>query len=196
MLALPAAPAPVRRRTLLVGTAYACAGLMAFFVGLIAIYLQQRIDIGGGNTNTWLPKKVVVPEPLANTMLLTFALSSLTVQWAVYSMRRHNRRDTAWAMGLLVVLGAAILNAQSFIWSQMKLPIMGDTVYNVLFYMVTGAFFLAVVVGLILAVIGAFRALAGRVGGDATEAFSALALYWHVLFGVFCFVWYVMYVVK
>lgn len=197
MIALPAGPEPVRRRTLFVGTAFASAAMAAFFAGLIALYIQQR-HAAGGSTKEWLPEKVGIPMVPANTMLFVLLGASIMAQWAVHAMHRGIRRDTITALTLTGLLGVATLNAQSFIWAQMKLPILSGKgqAYNTMFFTITGAFFAAVIAGIILTVIGAFRSLAGHAGPDATEGVSAIALYWHVLFGVFCFVWLVVYVVK
>ena len=197
MIALPPGPAPVRRRTLFVGTAFASAAMAALFAGLIAVYVQQR-HTSGGTTKDWLPAKVNVPMVPANTMIFTLLAAAIMAQWAVYAMHRGLRRDTLVALSLTGLFGIATLNAQSFIWTQMKLPITSPDghAYNTLFFTLTGAFFAAVLAGVVMILVGAFRALAGRAGPDASESISAIALYWHVLFGVFCFLWFVVYVVK
>jgi heme/copper-type cytochrome/quinol oxidase subunit 3 len=199
MLALPPAPAPARRRTLLAATAFASAAMLMFFGGLIALYIRVRDD-AGGSTAAWFPKKVKVPEVPANTILFIMLAAMITAQWAVYSARRANRRDTAVALSLLAVLALAALNAQIFIYKAMGVPSVSAaetrTSFNVMFYTITGAFFAALLVGMVMAAVGAFRSLGGRYRSDDTEAISATALYWYVLSFAFCAIWFFVYVGK
>jgi heme/copper-type cytochrome/quinol oxidase subunit 3 len=198
MLALPPAPAPARRRTLLAATAFTSAALLTFFGGLIAIYIRVRDD-AGGSTAAWFPKKVKVPEVPANTILFIMLAAVITSQWAVYSSRRANRRDTAVALSLLAVLALAALNAQIFIFKAMGVPAVSaesKTPFNAMFYTITGAFFTALLVGMVMAAVGAFRSLGGRYRSDDTEAISATALYWYVLSFAFIAIWFFVYVGK
>lgn len=197
VVALPPAPVPTRRRTLFVGTAFACAAMLSLFGGLIGLYIQVRNN-AGGSTSDWIPSGVVVPEVVVNTMLITMFLTTITAQWAVHAGRRGNRRDAGVALGLTALLALAILNAQAFVFKNMNVPILNedDGAFNVMFYAITGSFFAAVLAGLAMALLGAFRALGGRYRAEDTEALSANALYWYCLTGAFCFVWYFVYVVK
>jgi heme/copper-type cytochrome/quinol oxidase subunit 3 len=196
MLALPPAPVPARRRTLLAATAFASAAMLAFFGGLIAIYIAKR-DEAGGSTAAWFPKKVKVPEVAANTMVLVLICSCVVAQWAVYAARRGNRRDTATALGLLTVFALAVLNAQIYIYKAMGVPSVSEGgAFNVMFYTITGAFFAAVLAAMVMSFVGAFRAMGGRYKADDTEAVSATALFWYVLTVAFCAVWFFVYVGK
>jgi heme/copper-type cytochrome/quinol oxidase subunit 3 len=197
MMALPPAPAPARRRSLLTATALASAGMLAFFGGLVAIYIRVRDD-AGGRTADWFPKKVTVPEVAANTIMFVMFGALVVAQWAVYSGRRANRRDTAVALGLLGVFGLAALNAQIYAFKAMGVPSVSaeGKPFNVMYYTITGAFFAALLVGIVIAFVGAFRAIGGRYTSDDTEAISATALYWYVLTAAFCAVWFFVYVGK
>jgi heme/copper-type cytochrome/quinol oxidase subunit 3 len=197
MLALPPAPGPARRRTLLAATSLASAAMLAFFGGLIAIYIRVRDDFGG-STAAWFPKKVKVPEVAANTMLMVLVASCVVAQWAVYAARRGNRRDTAAALGLLTVFALAVLNAQIYIFKAMGVTSLNEDnkPFNVMFYTITGAFFAAVLAAMVMSFVGAFRAMGGRYKADDTEAVSATALFWYVLTVAFCAVWFFVYVGK
>ena len=197
MIALPAAPAPSRSRSLLAGTAFGSAAMVSFFGGLIAIYIQVR-DNAGGNTASWVPKKVVIPEVPSNTMLFVFLGAVVIAQWAVYAGKRGNRRDAAVAMALLAIFGIALLNSQAYIYKAMKLPVRSPegSAFNTMFFTVTGAFFAAVIVGVIVALLCAFRAVGGRYRAGETEALSAAALYWYALAVAYCAVWFFVYVGK
>ena len=100
----------------------------------------------------------------------------------------------SWPPRSLVVFGIAVFNAQAYIYQQLGLPV--TTRYGALFYSVTGAFLVALVAGMIMAVIVVFRSLGGRYSSKRHEGISALALYWHFLTATFAAVWFVVYVVK
>ena len=192
-LALPPAPSPPRPRMLLVATALSCAGVGMLFAGMLAVWIALR-DAAGGTTTAWLPKGVLIPGVAANMMLIIMAGASVMVQWAVYAIARDNRRDTVVAAALTVIFGVAVFNAQAYIYQQVKVGV--DTRYGALFFSVTGAFLVALVGGMIMAVIVVFRSLGGRYSSRRHEGISALALYWHFLTAVFAGVWFVVYVVK
>jgi heme/copper-type cytochrome/quinol oxidase subunit 3 len=195
MLALPAPPPPARRRQVLVGMAFAIGAGLMFFGGLLGIYMTQRQIQGGGNTHTWLPKKVVINEVAANTALVTMFAASIMIQWAVYALRRADRRNAGYGLGLTAVFGLAVITAQARIWQDLKIKLNAGQ-YQTLVYTVTGAFIVFVAAGVLMAGIGAFRALGGRATGNDRETVSAVAMWWHFLTAVYCAVWLFIYVVK
>jgi heme/copper-type cytochrome/quinol oxidase subunit 3 len=196
-VALPPAPKPVRARSQFVATAYACAGGLLFVGTLLAIYMKQR-HLAGGTTATWLPKKLKVPEIPSNTMLVTMVLASISAQWAVYAIRRANRRDASVALGLTLLFGLAFINAQVFIYDQMKLPIrsVDGKAFNLLFYTTTGSMLFAVAIGIVYALVTAFHSLGGRFSPTETDGVSSAALYWHFLTVAYAAVWFFVYVTK
>jgi cytochrome c oxidase subunit III len=193
-LALPPAPAPARPRMLFVGTAFVCAATAMLFGGMLAVWLTLR-DAAGGTTAAWLPKGVSIPGVAANMMIIILAGASVLAQWAVYAMARDNRRDAAAAIALLVIFGIAVFNAQVYVYQQAGISL-AATKYGALFYSITGAFLVALVAGMVMAVIVVFRSLGGRYNSKRHEGVAALALYWHLLTAVFAAVWFVVYVVK
>lgn len=196
-LALPPAPAPSRTRSQFVGTAFACAAGLMYFGGLLGTYAKMRHG-AGGTSATWLPKKISIPEIPSNTMMVTMVLASITAQWAVHAMRRGNRRDASIAMAVTALFGVAVINAQAFIYGQMKVPVRSTEgkAFNVLFYTATGSMMFAIMVGLVLAAVTAFRSLGGRFSPTDTEGVSSTALYWHFLTVAFAAVWFFVYVTK
>lgn len=196
MLALPSAAPPAPRRQILVGTALGCVGAASVIGSMLALWLRFRtnaVDVSGG---LWVPKGVKVPMVPANTMLLAFVLIYVFAQWTVYAARRNARSQTALGLTLVAVIGAAILNAQAFIYVRMKLPIGGKTptAYNSMFYAITGTFLLLLIIGIGFSVITAFRYMGGRTSDR--EIVSAHALYWYFLGAVFFALWFVVYVTK
>ena len=192
MYALPAAPPPPPRRQVLVGTALASVAATMLIGGMLAVWILQReraMDAG----NPWLPDGIAIPEVPANVMLIGVWGLCVFAQWAVWSARRGDRAHTALALGLVAVMTIALINAQAFVYSQMKLPIAEETGYGAMFYAVTGTVVALFIVALVFTAIAAFRFLGGRTD---REIVAAHALFWYVLAALFSAVWLIVYVTK
>ncbi len=127
---------------------------------------------------------------------MAFVLIFVFAQWAVYAARRDARSHTVMALSLVGIIGLAVINAQAYIYAQMKLPVAGSetTAFNSMFYTITGTFIALVIVGIGFSAITAFRYLGGRT--TDREIVSAHALYWYFLGAVFFALWFVVYVTK
>ena len=196
MLALPTAAAPEPRRQMFVGTAVGCVAAGSLIGSMLAVWMRVRTDALHSVSHLWIPKGIKVPMVPANTMLLAFVPICVFAQWAVYAARRDARSQTALALSLVGVIGAAIINAQAFIYARMKVPIIGKgaTAFNTMFYALTGTFVLLLIIGIGFSAITAFRYLGGRT--TDREIVSAHALYWYFLGAVFFALWFVVYVTK
>jgi cytochrome c oxidase subunit 3 len=194
MLALPAAPAPAPRRQVFVGTALAVAGGSTLFGGMLALYMRFRHTALSQPKGTWVPKGVKIPEVPSNVMLCGFLAVLVFAQWAVYAAKRNQRSYVALAVALDALLGIAIINAQSFIYHQMKLVLRKGGTYQTFFYATTGTFYALMIIGIVFSVVTAFRYLGGR-SGDR-EIVSAHALYWYFLAAAYSALWFVVYVTK
>jgi heme/copper-type cytochrome/quinol oxidase subunit 3 len=126
-------------------------------------------------------------------MLMSFFTLCLFAQWAVYAARRRDRPHLGLALGLVALIGLAIINAQAYIYNRMELPI-ADTAFAGMFYAVTGAMLALVIIGVAFTGVAAFRVLGGREAD--TEIVAAHALYWYVLSAVFSALWLIVYVTK
>lgn len=192
MYALPPAPAPPARRQVLVGTAIASLGVFTLIGALLAVYIRLREnarDVG----ESWVPESVTIPQVPSNVMLISFFALVLFAQWAVYAARRRDRAHIGLSLGLVGVVGLAIVNAQAYVYNRMALPA-ADSTYASLFYAVTGTMTALVIVGVVFTAITAFRLLGGRESDQ--EIVAAHALYWYVLAATFSAVWLIVYVSK
>jgi heme/copper-type cytochrome/quinol oxidase subunit 3 len=128
-------------------------------------------------------------------MLLGLVGLVLFAQWAVHSARRQERANTGLALGLVLLMALAVINAQFFVYNQIELPIADDLAgYAGMFYAVTGTMTVLFIAGFVFTLVTAFRVLGGRVRDQ--ELVMAHALYWYVLTAAFCAVWFVVYVTK
>jgi heme/copper-type cytochrome/quinol oxidase subunit 3 len=192
MHALPPAPAPPPRRQVLIGTAVASMGVLTLMGGLLAVYIRLRED-ARDTGESWVPEGVTIPEVPSNVMLISFFALVLFAQWTVYAARHRDRVHIGLSLGLVGLVGLAIVNAQAYVYNRMALPA-ADSTYASLFYAVTGTTTVLVVVGLVFTAVTAFRLLGGRESDQ--EIVAAHALYWYVLTAAFCAVWLIVYVSK
>ncbi len=200
MLALPPAPAPERRHSLLVGTGLGVAAGAAAFGGLLGTYLVHRQRVlealqQADKPAQFLPRGVIMPEIPSNMMLIALVFASVMAQWAVWSMRRGERRHTAMAIVLTALFGLGALNLQVAVYRQLDVGLTSSP-FATLFYGVTGTFMIALLVGLVFAAVTAFRSLGGRFAATETDGVAAFALYWHFLTVAFVALWFVVYVNK
>ncbi len=192
MIALPSSPAATPRRQIFVGTAIACAAAASLFGGMLALWLRFR-DAGITADGRWVPDGVAVPMVPANVMLLSLIPIGVFAQWAVYAAKRDDKQHAGLALALVGVMGLLFINAQAYIYSQMKLPANGGT-YNSMFYTLTGVLVAAAIAGVVFSAVTAFRYLGGRT--TDREVVSAHALYWYVLSAAYVLLWFVVYVTK
>ena len=193
MLALPSAAALAPRRQVFVGTALACAAAAALLGGMLAMWLRFRDTAIHGTAGRWVPKGVAIPGVASNVMLLSFIPICVFAQWAVYSAKRNDGPHTGLALALTGALGIMFINAQAYIYTQMKLAANGGT-YQTMFYTVTGVMLALVIVGVAFSAVTAFRYLGGRT--TDREVVSAHALYWYFLSVAYVMLWFVVYVTK
>ena len=194
--ALPAPP-PLRSRTLLVGTVFSIASMVMVFGGLFGIYLRER-SLTIRATGSWIPDGATIELAPPTVMTWTLILSAVTVQWAVYSIARDDRRHTYMAIGLTFLFGVAIINQTVFQWRQMGLAIdeVGNTTAAPLIYTISGAFVVALVVGLVFLALMGFRALAGQYSSRQTDGIVAASIYWYATVFVYFILWVGVFIAK
>ena len=160
MLSLPPAPSPTRPRTLLVGHR---AGVRrrAHAVRRHARPVPRAAGPGRRHDGGLAAPGVEIPDVAVHMMLVTMLGGCVLAQWAVYAISQDNRRDTAIALGLVVLFGVAVLNAQVYVYNTMALDISGRPVRHARLR-VTGTFVAALVGGIVFAGLMAFRELGGR----------------------------------
>lgn len=192
-LALPPAAPPARPRILLVGTALASAAAFMAFVGLIGVYVSERAAVVSSGA-TWLPEGTTLPLTPGNMAFATMLISAVSMWWAVESVGRNDRQMAYLALGLTMLLGVAVINATSFLYTQMELPV--ATGPGALIYTITGAHIAMIVIGMVFATVMVFRTLGGEYGGRDREGLVAAALFWYVTIAVHAVIWYTIYIVK
>ena len=190
MLGLP--PAGRGRPAHLLSVATLLAGIAELMTvgALVAAYLNVR-----ALADRWPPKGVSVDNYLGTTLFITLVLSIITAEWAVYSLRRDNRRQSLIGLAITMLLGVAFVNLLWYVGTQFHFG-PADSTYAVL------AYAMLTVVG-VIAVIGLgflLVALARTIGGQATPrepgVVRAAAWHWHVVTAAWLLVFMALYVLQ
>lgn len=189
-----APPRPVARpRVVPVGSALVSVGVLMFFAGLFGIYLSLRSETLGAGQE-WL-QGVPIPLQPPTVMVFTLLLSCFTVQWAFYAVARNDRVNAYVALGLTLLLGGAVINAQFWLYQQMGLVI-AESVQAVLIYAISGAFLALLLSAMAYVLVVTFRTLGGQYGPHQHGGIAGATLYWYVMVAVFAVIWYAIYITK
>lgn len=193
---IPEAPPaePARPRLLLIGTMLTIVAIGMAFAGMFAVYALQRAEFGPG----WIPDGAgTIPLTPASMMLVTLAMTSVTVQWVVWAISNDDRWNTYLASGLTLLLAAAFLNQAAFLYGWMGWEISGEhAVQAVLIYAISGAQILMLVVAMIFLALMSFRALGGQYSARDHEGLTAAALFWHASVVAYAVIWAAIYNIK
>ena len=195
---VPAPPAR-RPRVLLIGTAFAAAGSMAAFVGLLGVYLSVRTQFLQDSEESWLPTGTEIPLSPGNMAMVTLLMSLVTVQWAVHAGSQRDRPHAYMALGLTLLFGLAHVTLIGFLWTQWNLPLNGEeggTTQAVLLFTILGLHIAMVAAALVFIALMTVRSLGGQFTGRDAEGLSAAALYWYVTVAVYAVLWYALLIVK
>ena len=189
MTVIPAqlpAPRLPRRRQLLFGTAYATAAYFMFFLTLAGTYIAQR-----SAATTWFAEGQT-PLLQPNMMWFTMLLSSVAIQWAVYSIARDDRTHTYLALLITGVLGVAFINQAYFLYTLIDAK-MSDP-FGPWFYAFTGSQLFMVILAVLFLIVILIRCLGGQYSAKLPDGVSALAIFWHGTVASYCIVWYAVYI--
>lgn len=195
----PPVAQPTRNRTLLVGTALAAAASVMVFAGLFGIYVALRqnneflVESGQGGT-LWFPELAVQIAP-GTMMLFTSWISAFTISWAVQAIKADDRRNAYLALGLTLLMGAAIINQAVFAVTDFGVPI-DRSLASLMLYVLYGAFiaFLAGAMGFVLLM--TVRTVAGQFDSKNADGIQAAALYWYATVIVYAVLWYTITITK
>jgi heme/copper-type cytochrome/quinol oxidase subunit 3 len=161
--------------------------------GLVGVYVQQRASVlaEGG---VWLPEGVTIPLTPGNMSLIGFAISCVTMQWAVDAIGKDDRRHTWLAFGATLIVGAFHMVGMGFLYNQIGFTV--DTVQGRLAYALTGGHLAMLGVAMLFAALMAFRTLGGQYSAKDREGVVAAAIFWYATAFVYGVVWFVVLVMK
>jgi heme/copper-type cytochrome/quinol oxidase subunit 3 len=198
--ALGAGPTVVMRRPALIVSGFLSAVSAMLIGSMLAIWLDFRSNAplresseGGKMLRDWLPESIKIPEVATNTMMMTFVITCVMAQWAVYSSRRNDSKHVSLALGVVLLTEIALVNVQLAIYSQMGIGVR-DGSYMTMFYAVTATMLAIIIICMGFTLLALFRSIAGRAGDR--DLVSAHALYCYSMSAIFAALWFVVYVQK
>ena len=175
-LALPAGDAPVDmgrpRGVSNLATALFVAGDFMVLVGLVAAYYAIR-----SQSFVWPPSGASLGTYLPSMIALTMVMTAITMQWAVWGIRRNDQRTCLAALGLTIFFAVAVLNGQWYELAHLKFGI-GAHAYGTFVYVLTGFHMLHLVAGIVLLVVILIRTVYGEFDADDHDSLTAVAIFW------------------
>jgi len=203
------APAPFvpRKRTLQIGTALVTGMWVMYFGGLFGTYVSSRnawqdvqagLAVEGGSAISWIPDSAQVELTAPTVMTWTLLMSCVTMQWAVYSFKRSDRRHGLLALGTQAMFGAAVINQVVFQWNQLGLVI-DDTSGSsaaTLIYTITASHVAMIIMAMVLLAFAAFRALASSDTKDHVDVVASAATFWYAMVGLYFVIWILIFITK
>jgi len=195
----PIAAEERRHRTVVIGALLAATAAVMFFAGLIGIYVSIRqnneflVENGLGGS-LWFPEGAVQIAP-GTMMLFTTWIGAATISWAVQAVQNDDRPHAYWALGLTILMGAAVINQMAFAIGDFGLPVDRSTPALLLFILY-GAYiaFLGSAIAFVFLVL--IRVLAGQYDSRNSDGVQAAAIYWYATVIMYAVLWYVLTITK
>lgn len=173
--------APARRQggfpIPLVGMLLFLSSEVMFFGGLFAAYFSARASFA----LTWGPPEGAEPLeilPIALPITLVLLSSSVTMHWAVQSIRRGSLGGLRLWLGVTLALGILFLAGQAYDYTVLGFGI-SDGVFGTVFYTLTGFHGAHVFGGVVGLSILTARAGQGQFSARNHVAVEAVSYYWH-----------------
>ncbi len=158
------------------------ASEVMFFAGLFAAYFNVRLT-----SAHWPPlvneaeyEPFLIGEEILLPAVLTtvLVLSSVTMQLAVWGIRRGDRKAFLRNTAITLLLGVVFLAGQVYDYLHLGFGIT-DTAFGSTFYTLTGFHGAHVLGGAIMLTVVLYRGLAGQFSARHHDAVEATSLYWH-----------------
>ena len=202
----PAGQEP-RKRTVQIGAAMLTAASLMYFGGLFGVYLstrrrhnliQEGLEAAGESTTPWIPGNVRVELTAPTITTWTLLISLVTMQWAVYSFKRNDRRHGLLAIAVTAMFGFAVINMVSFQWGQLGLVIdsVGGSAAAPLIYAITASHVIMIVVALVMLLFAAFRGAFSSETRPHLDSINAAAVFWYTMVGLYFVIWIMVFITK
>jgi cytochrome c oxidase subunit 3 len=165
--------------TALLGMLLFIGSEVMFFAGLFAAYFNARAA-----APEWPPQGIdfIVPSLIPVTATLILILSSATMQWAVWRIRKGDRKGMNRAIAVTLLLGVVFLAMQAYDYYELLVHHgfgINSGIYGTLFYTLTGFHGAHVFGGVVGISIILLRGVAGQFSARHHIAVEAVSAYWH-----------------
>jgi cytochrome c oxidase subunit 3/cytochrome o ubiquinol oxidase subunit 3 len=178
---------PYRGKVAMAGLIIAEASIFTIFVVAYLFYI--------GKSLTGPTPREVLETPIFFTICLLS--SSLTIHYAGKFLQRGARGTFLGLWSLTILLGGLFLFGTGQEWHRLIYErglTISTNLFGTTYYSLVGLHAFHVTAGLIMLVIVAMFAFAGRVGAEHASRVEVLSLYWHFVDAVWVVVFTVVYV--
>jgi cytochrome c oxidase subunit III len=145
------------------------------------------------NHNPWPAHGDVIPESVAGVNTAILLSSSLTIHWALVSIKRGNRFGLKAGMIATFALGLTFLTIQINEYIHLGWPPQSSAQATV-FYSLTGLHGAHVFIGLCALAIVSIRSFRGHYSPEHHEGMEVPGIYWHFVDAMWVVVFTVVYV--
>ena len=168
-----------------------------FFSGLFAAYFSTRFSAAN---QPWPPVTLDdILDPLGLILVATIILilSSFTCQFAVWSIRKGDRRGFIRNIGVTFVLGVIFLILQVYDYAILYSEGMtlGSGPFGTTYYTLTGFHGAHVFGGVLMLGVILYRGMAGQFSAKHHDAVESVSLYWHFVDVVWILLFSILYLV-
>ena len=166
-----------------------------FFSGLFAAYFATRFHAGN---QPWPPAAfdhILDPLSLILPATIILVLSSFTCQFAVWSIRKGDRKGYIRNIGVTFVLGIIFLILQVYDYSILygEGMTLGSGPFGTTYYTLTGFHGAHVFGGVLMLGVILYRGMAGQFSAKHHDAVEAVSLYWHFVDVVWILLFSILY---
>ena len=162
--------APRPRSIANIATGLFVAGDFMVLCALVAGYYALR-----SQAFEWPP--VGLGTYLPTMIAITMVMTAVTVQWAIWSIRRNDQRTTLAALGITIFFAFAVLNGQWYELAHLKFGPAAHP-YGAFVYLLTGFHMVNVIAGIVVLAIALVRSVGGEFSADDHDALTATAIFW------------------
>jgi cytochrome c oxidase subunit 3 len=153
------------------------------FAGLTSGYIVRR------ETGNWL-KFELPPQFWASTAIIL--ISSITMNWAMQSVKKGNTKNLTQAVLATFLLGVAFIICQVMAWAALtkaNIVVMGSQSYasGSYLYIISGLHIAHILGGLLALLIVFFKARAEKYSPQNYAGVKLCATYWHFLDGLWIY---------
>jgi cytochrome c oxidase subunit 3 len=171
---------------------FICSEVM-FFSGLFAAYFSTRAA-----NQPWPPaafKDTLNPLSLIMVATIILITSSFTCQFAVWSIRRGDRRGFIRNISITFVLGIVFLVMQGYDYSLLFADglTLGSGPFGTTYFTLTGFHGAHVFGGVLMLGVILYRGMSGQFSSKHHDAVEAVSLYWHFVDVVWILLFSILY---
>jgi cytochrome c oxidase subunit III len=156
-------------------------GMLLFIMSEVMIFgafFTAYFFIRIANHNPWPAHGTTLPEPVAGINTAILLSSSLTIHWALVSVKRGNRLGLKAGMLSTFLLGLTFLFVQINEYVHVGFPPRGSAQATV-FYSLTGLHGAHVFIGLCLLLMVTVRSFRGHYTAEHHQGMEVPGIYWH-----------------